>query len=648
MDDPPEPARELDGDTAGDSGPAATPIVIEAELTAEDWAAWLAAWSASARARVGVLRVIAAVVLPMLTGIGVVGFWRGSRPALLPFLVGGLTYVACIKLVQRVYRHASEPAANGWVLGPFRLDVSPEGLHWYRTQATTIVRWPAVLDVTHTRSHVFVWTDTFSAFIIPVRDLPSALDANHLVATLRGFAGLPPLAPTHVFTPPAEEDAARERVGFWGALGRRLTWQPVDERATPSNEWTVAVGAALSIAIWIGLDRAAAGAGAAWTTAGFGGLAWYALGVVAVVWVLHRASTGRVRFGSLLAATAGAMPLLVALVRSIQAWAPDSWTASAYVVAAVAAVWLAHRTLVSAAGWPQPRAVLLSGLTAGVFALASMHADVYTHFFYSLDEETDSDDGPSDEGVEQVAFEQAERIDEAAEAIAPGRSGRPDVFFLGFAGVAEQKVFAEELKLAERVVARRYDADHRSLLLVNDRRDRDAFPIATGPGLARALRRLGERMDDEDVLFLMITSHGSSTPAISVTNGDWPFADLDGDSLREALASSGIRWRVIVISACYSGAFVGPLADDHTIIVTSSAADRTSFGCSDENDVTDFGAAFVRDALPGAASLAAAFETARASVESSETARGLASSQPQIHVGSAIEAHWARIEARHR
>lgn len=651
MDERPEPAVEPGADTAGGQAPApsARPIVIEAELTVEDWAAWLAAWGASVRARIGALRTGAAILLPVLAGLGF-ATWGLGRSSPLPFLVGVLAFLVSIQLTQRLYGSASVPATTGWLLGPIRMDASAEGMRWYRSQSTTTVRWMAVLDVTRTRSHVFIWVDSISAFIVPIRDLPATLDADRLVAELRSLANLPPLPPSHVFTPASEEDAVAGRVGFWGALMRRLAWQPVDDRANAPDEWIVAVAATLGIAVWIGLDRIAAGTGAQWTPAGLSGLAWYALGIVAVVWVLQRASTGRVRYRSLLAAAAGALPVALAVGRSIHEWAPDPWKPTGYVALALAVTWLAHRCLVSAAGWAQPRALLVSALAAGVFAWASTQAYVYPHFFYSLDDEDDETAGgdDSDEDVEQAAFEQGERIDEAARAMAPGRSGRPDVFFLGFAGVAEQKVFAEELKLAERVVAQRYEADHRSLLLVNDRRDRQAFPIATAPGLARALLRMGERMDDEDVLFLMLTSHGSSTPAVSVTNGDWPFADLDGDSLREALASSGIRWRVIVISACYSGAFVAPLADENTIVVTSSAADRTSFGCSDDNDVTDFGGAFVRDALPGALSLSDAFETARAAVESREKVRGLTPSLPQMHVGRAIEPYWARIESRHR
>jgi hypothetical protein len=45
---------------------------------------------------------------------------------------------------------------------------------------------------------------------------------------------------------------------------------------------------------------------------------------------------------------------------------------------------------------------------------------------------------------ERLLFEQSDRIDAAVARLRPGDPGRPSVFFVGFAGTGEQKVFAEE------------------------------------------------------------------------------------------------------------------------------------------------------------------------------------------------------------
>lgn len=113
-----------------------------------------------------------------------------------------------------------------------------------------------------------------------------------------------------------------------------------------------------------------------------------------------------------------------------------------------------------------------------------------------------------------------------------------------------------------------------------------------------------------------------------------------------ALDDSGIKWRVIVISACHSGAFIPALADESTAILTSAAADSASFGCSDDREITEFGAAFLRDALPRATSLEAAFEQAKAVLAEGERRQKVQPSSPQSRVGAAISAHWQHIEAQ--
>jgi hypothetical protein len=148
----------------------------------------------------------------------------------------------------------------------------------------------------------------------------------------------------------------------------------------------------------------------------------------------------------------------------------------------------------------------------------------------------------------------------------------------------------------------------------------------------------------EDVLFLMLTSHGSDDPKLSVSNGAWPLESLDGKALRSALDESGIRWRVIVISACHAGAFIASLADESTILLTAAAQDLVSFGCSDESELTYFGEALFKNALPEAESLADAFERAKGLIAEREKREGQQASRPQAHYGRALLAYWTRIE----
>jgi hypothetical protein len=242
-------------------------------------------------------------------------------------------------------------------------------------------------------------------------------------------------------------------------------------------------------------------------------------------------------------------------------------------------------------------------------------------------------------------FEQAARIDQALAALHADGAPAPKGFFLGFAGVGDQKVFAQEIGLASRVLSERYGMDGRSLSLINDERDLERAPIASVSGLRYALRGLAGRMNlDRDVLFLAISSHGARDPAIAVANSDLPLDDLTDEDLAEAFRDSGIKWRVIVISACYAGGFIDALKDPRTIIITAAAADRTSFGCSNDSDLTYFGEAFYRDALPETRTLRDAFDKAKAAIALRERRERVDASRPQAYFGSELEAKLAAMK----
>jgi len=182
--------------------------------------------------------------------------------------------------------------------------------------------------------------------------------------------------------------------------------------------------------------------------------------------------------------------------------------------------------------------------------------------------------------------------------------------------------------------------------LLNDRRDVDSHPIATVEGLKLALKDVAAKMDvEQDVLFLSLSSHGSEDPSLSVSNLGVSLRDLSGADLADALRASGIKWKVIVISACHAGAFIDALRDDNSIILTAAAADRTSFGCSDDRELTYFGEAFYQDALPQSATLQDAFSRAKADIASREEREHVRASNPQAFFGKAMEEKLAGIDS---
>jgi hypothetical protein len=105
----------------------------------------------------------------------------------------------------------------------------------------------------------------------------------------------------------------------------------------------------------------------------------------------------------------------------------------------------------------------------------------------------------------------------------------------------------------------------------------------------------------------------------------------------------GIKNRVVIVSACYSGTFVAPLANDRTIVVTASDAKSTSFGCAPERDWTYFGDALFRQSLRPGRDFQAAFDNARVLIQGWELMDHARPSNPQAHFGAALVARLAPL-----
>jgi len=103
-----------------------------------------------------------------------------------------------------------------------------------------------------------------------------------------------------------------------------------------------------------------------------------------------------------------------------------------------------------------------------------------------------------------------------------------------------------------------------------------------------------------------------------------------------------------MVSSCYSGGFVEPLKNDYTAIATAAAPDRTSFGCSNENDFTYFGEALLKDQLQQEYSFPLAFQQANAAITERESRENLTASNPQYYVGDAIAPRLEALAVRLR
>ena len=233
---------------------------------------------------------------------------------------------------------------------------------------------------------------------------------------------------------------------------------------------------------------------------------------------------------------------------------------------------------------------------------------------------------------------QGRLLDEAL-ANVPASTPAVELYSLTLGGDGKQSVFLRESDYVANMLASRFGA-YGQIRLVNHRDHLTDRPMATRENLRRAALTLAERSGPEDLIFIYLTSHGTSEHELVLDQPRMELADLPADELAAVLAPLKNRDKIIVISSCYSGGFIPALKDERTLIMTASRADRVSFGCSEEANFTYFGDALFAQALNQTDDLEQAFKLAKATVAERELADNFEASEPQIWAPKTVLAHW--------
>lgn len=244
--------------------------------------------------------------------------------------------------------------------------------------------------------------------------------------------------------------------------------------------------------------------------------------------------------------------------------------------------------------------------------------------------------GGMNAGSEAVLATQAFVLNHALDSLQEERPGRTDLYFVGFAPYGREDVFRKDVDAAQKVMDSRWGTTGRSVLLINNPQTLITAPFATVTNLRETLNEIGSLIDPEnDVVMVYLASHGSADHRLAAWQPPLSLVELTPTGLKQLLDDAGIKWRIIVVSACYSGGYIAPLKDEHSLVITASQADRVSFGCDDRSDATFFGEAFFQQGLARDDTFEAAFATAHARVDAREKGEGYTPpSNPQIDMGS--------------
>jgi len=246
--------------------------------------------------------------------------------------------------------------------------------------------------------------------------------------------------------------------------------------------------------------------------------------------------------------------------------------------------------------------------------------------------------------AEQLA--EHRRLDAALDRLQPQRPGTVDAYVVVVA-LDGDPVFNREAREAGRVLASRFDAAGRTVVLANDEGGSKGDAPGSPQSLEIALARVAELMDrNEDVLVLYSTSHGEPNSGLIYKDLLRGAGVISPARLADDLKTLGIRNRLLILQACFSGQFVPALKDPNSIVVTAAAADRSSFGCGAGNDWTYFGDALINHAFRQPLPLDAQLRRAAILIGAAEDRDKLTPSNPQVNTG-ANSAKWlSQLEQR--
>lgn len=251
-------------------------------------------------------------------------------------------------------------------------------------------------------------------------------------------------------------------------------------------------------------------------------------------------------------------------------------------------------------------------------------------------------------GSEVVLAAQSYLLDDALADLQDERGGETDLYFVGFAPAARDDAFRDSLDAAQQAMDARWGTKGRSILLMNSPRTLVTAPFATVTYLRETLDEIGAIINaEEDVVMLYLAAPQVRDGALVAEQPPLSLVDLGATGLKQLLDDAGIKWRIIVVSACGSGSFVEPLADDYTLVITDAAASGPGFGCEGRTPPTAFGEGFFTQGLSKLHSVDAAFEAAKRAMAEREAQAGYAPpAQPQWSMGSEMATKIKSLRGR--
>ncbi len=422
------------------------------------------------------------------------------------------------------------------------------------------------------------------------------------------------------------------------SLLRLLTFRRISVGAFSASPLRLAclwlLGSLALAALWLVAERWPFGAGPGFVALGMPVLAGFAVGGLLGSWE----DAPRYAFAFVvLGIVATSVPILLRL-----AWRTDTLGGLAEIIAGLWMVLAAIRLIASSAAQVLPRRRLAA--MAAVAVLFPLGANLYA-LEAALAERLIPETGASSAAkldYEALWTAQPKLLAQSTAALPPKRGRAPRVFTVSIAAGGSQAIFGREAEAMRDLFARRLGKGAPGLLLSNGAAHHAKVPLANRDNVSATLNAIGERFDPaRDMLVVYLTAHGGPDAALQTDLPDmFGLKPIDAPFLAEALGKARIARRIVIVSACFSGTWIGPLASPDTIVLTASSATRTSFGCDDRRQYTVFGAALLEGSLGKGASWQEAFDRLQTEIIEQEAKFGIPPSLPMSSVGTRMEAVW--------
>lgn len=173
----------------------------------------------------------------------------------------------------------------------------------------------------------------------------------------------------------------------------------------------------------------------------------------------------------------------------------------------------------------------------------------------------------------------------------------------------------------------------------------DTLQEPSAEALTAAISELADQaIDGNDLIVAMFTTHGRPEFLAQKPADTEAITGVSAAALSRFLSPLQSDRQIIILQACFSGSLIDDLAGPNRIIMTAAAEDRSSFGCSPDNDNTFYIKA-LNAAIARGGNWSQIHERTVANVAALERAVGIPpeeTSNPQVFVGANMIGLWGK------